>query len=157
MAELALISPERLAPLVHPATSSRTLGTGSAVRVPSMVVNTSCVCRGKIQVLLMALMVLRKVSLLPIHCRNSIFFEPAEIKRQKWGLQLMCGIEDHAGCKAQLVTGNGNEENFGDLEGERREQIKFGEYRLFLGLGKQSTLLKSVFFFKVFWVAFRFF
>lgn len=62
----------------------------------------------------------------------------------------MCGIEGHAGCKAQVVTGNGNEENLGDLEGERREQIKFGEYRLFLGLGKHSILLKIVFSFKDF-------
>lgn len=35
----------------------------------------------------------------------------------------MCGIEGHTGCKAQVLTGNGNEENLGDLEGERREQI----------------------------------
>lgn len=39
----------------------------------------------------------------------------------------------------------------------KREQIKFGEYRLFLGLGKHSILLKIVFSFKVFWVAFIFF
>lgn len=56
-----------------------------------------------------------------------------------------------------MVTGNGNEENLGDLEGERREKIKFGEYRLFLGLGKHSLLLKIVFSFKAFWVAFIFF
>lgn len=123
-----------------------------------MLLNTSCVWRGKIQVLLpIALLVLRKVSLLHIHCRNSIFFEPGEIKRQKWGWQLICAIEGHTSCKAQVVTGNGNEENLGDLERERREQIKFGEYRLFLGLGKQSILLKTVFTFKVFWVVFMFF
>lgn len=36
------------------------------------------------------------------------------------------------------------------MEGERKEQIKFGEYRLFLGLGKHNILLKTVFTFKVF-------
>lgn len=61
-------------------------------------------------------------------------------------LQLICGIEGHTGCRAQVVTGNGNKENLEDLEGERREQIKFGEYRLFLGLGKHSILLNFFFF-----------
>lgn len=54
--------------------------------------------------------------------------------------------EGHTGCKAQVVTGNGNEENLGDLEGERREQMNFGEYRLFLGLGKHSNTLKKLYF-----------
>lgn len=66
------------------------------------------------------------------------------------GLAACVWNEGHTGCKAQVVTGNGNEENLGDLEGERREQIQFGEYRLFLGLRKHSNTFKNCIFLQSF-------